>query len=194
MRTISRLILSVALLALALPAAADDVYIDDVTEGIPTVQVFSGGIDVTGQRVMILGDSHDDYLHFKLLINNFGSGDLAWTDLYEDFIGGTLSDRILVYFDPNAQQNGGLDVIFGSDPFIPPCRNEFTECTFHYPYDAVEDGTFQHVADAFNTNIGDGMYLFYARSDAGNELPEPGTIVLLTSGIAGIVARKLRRC
>jgi hypothetical protein len=193
MRTISRLTLSFALLALAMPAVADNVFIDELTEGIPTVQVFSNGIDVTGERVKILPDSHDEYLHFKLLINNFGSGDLAYTDLFEDFIGGTISDRILVYFDPNAMQNGGLDVIFGSDPFIPPCENEFTQCTFHYPYDAVEDGTFQHVADAFNTNIGDGLYLIYARSDPPEALPEPGTILLFASGVAGMAARRFCR-
>ncbi|MGZ4815802.1 MAG: hypothetical protein ACXVZV_10355, partial [Terriglobales bacterium] len=142
-------LLTLLLVALVVPAMADTVYIDDLGQGMPTVHVFdANGVDVTALRVVIQGDSGDDYLHFRLLINNFGSGDLAYTDLFEDFIGGTLSDRILVYFDPNAPQNGGLDVVFGSDPNIPPCFLDGVQCTFHYPYDAVENGDFQHVADA----------------------------------------------
>lgn len=180
----------------AIGARADIVNIYDLTQGIPGLQVLdANGVDVTAQRVtFVYPDTGPDFLHFRLLINNFGSGDLAWADLYEDFVGGTLSDRLLVYFDPNAQQNGGLEITFGSDPFIPGCFNAFTQCTFHYPYDAVEDGTLQHLGDAFNTNIGDGTYIFYVQSDFGPEIPEPSSIALLATGVvglAGVLRRKL---
>lgn len=179
-------------LMLAAPAWADTVNIFDLTEAIPGVQVLdANGVDVTAQRVQILADSHDDYLHFRLLINNAGSGDLAYTDLFEDAGLTILSDRILVYFDPNAQQNGGLEVVFGSDPFIPDCFLNGIQCTFHYPYDAQENGQLQHVADAFNTNIGDGTYIFFAQSDVG-DTPEPATLLLLATGLAGGLLRKFR--
>jgi len=183
-------ILSISLLLLccmpAAPAWADTVNIFDLSQDIPAVQVLhANGVDVTAQRVQVLADSHDDFLHFRLLINNFGSGDLAYTDLFEDSGLTVLSDRILVYFDPNAQQDGGLEVVFGSDPFIPDCVLNGIQCTFNYPYDAQENGQLQHVADAFNTNIGDGTYIFFAQSDVETTTPEPTTLILLATGFAG---------
>lgn len=40
-----------------------------------------------------------------------GTGDLAFSNLFEDQIGGVLSDRIVIIFDPNADVNG-LDIKF----------------------------------------------------------------------------------
>jgi len=187
MRTLvtSAVALFVALVGLSSVAKADDVKINELTEGVlPTVQVLSGGVDVTGSRVQVLPDSNSEYFHFKLLINNPGSGDLAYADLFDDFIGGTLSDRLIVYFDPQAPANGGLDVSLCSDPTF--CSGKFT---YHYPYDAVETGGWQHLGDAFNTGIGDGGYTFYVASDI---TPEPATLTLMGLGLLGL-ARGLRR-
>ncbi|PWU08905.1 MAG: hypothetical protein C5B51_06955 [Terriglobia bacterium] len=164
-------------------ARADLVYISDLTDTQPVVQVFSGGVDVTGSRVTILSDSTDEYLHFKLLINNFGDGSLAYSNLFEDFLGGLLSDRIVVFFDPNAQANGGIDVKFCSDAAFSLC--DITNATFHYPLDAVEDGSFQLMAQAFNTQIGDDTYDMYVSSDVA-DVPEPG-MGLLAAGLAGVM-------
>jgi hypothetical protein len=59
-----------------------------------------------------------------------------------------------------------------------------------YLYDAQENGQLQHVADAFNTNIDDGSYIFFAQSDVDAITPEPMTLVLLATGLTGGLARR----
>jgi hypothetical protein len=179
-------------LGIAVGQTIDTVYIDESVEGAnPTVQVMYEGQDVTADRVSNL-IAMPEYVSFRLLIDNFGTGDKAYSDLFEDTIGGTLSDRLWIYFDPDAQQNGGLLVTFwsdGADPALLP-----TDVNFHYPYDAVETGEFQHMGDAFSTNIGSGEYLFYAKSDSTESVPEPSSILLVASGIVGLVGfRKFKK-
>jgi hypothetical protein len=173
-----------AFVALALASAtarADTVNIMDLTEAIPTIQVISGGVDVTATRVIPQPDTTLDYLHVKLVNPNVGDGELVNGDLFEDFVGGTLSDRLQVFIDPNADING-LDVVFDSrDPVNTPGGNTL--------FQAVEDGTLQGPTfTIFNTNIGDGTYSFFIQSDVeSSSVPEidPGSMAGAFTVLAG---------
>src|SRR5262245_62123874 len=92
--TLAAMILTLA----ATTARADTVVIAERTEGVPTVRVItSTGLDVTNLRVIFV-DSAAEFVHFLLAKRGDGSGDFGYTDLFEDTIGGILSDRIIVGF------------------------------------------------------------------------------------------------
>jgi hypothetical protein len=175
----------VVCLLLALPALADDVKISDLTEGVPSIQVFSGGADVTVDRVTILGDSGAEYLHFQLALgpNQVGDGSKVYGTLLE-YAAGQVSDTLAVAFLTDQHY---LEVWFASDP----ATLDLTGFTGGIYPTLVEDGTYQLLGWAFNTQIGDGGYSIYVQSDT--EVPEPTSLVLLGSGLIGLAGRLRKR-
>jgi hypothetical protein len=169
-------------------ASADTVRVSDLLEGEPTVSVLDGsGNDVTASRVTILADSGSELLHFKLAAGNKGVGATGYTDLFEDFVGGTLSDRIVIFLDPTSNN---IDVQFASDP----ATIALPGGAINLGFDAVENGNFQAVALVFNTEIGNGMYNFSAQSDIDSPtVPEPATLALTGTGLVALARLRRRR-
>jgi hypothetical protein len=164
----------VALLALALMGLIAEVgwagsiitvRIDDLTEGTPSVSV-SGVPPVPSPT--ILGDTDGEFLHFTLPAGPSALGTIFYSDLFEDRVGGTLSDRLLVTYTANSSV---VDVKFASDPatiVLPPGASN--------TINLVEDGTFQTLG-FFQA------YGFQVRSDRA-DVPLPATLLLLGAGLA----------
>lgn len=164
---------------------ADTVRIDDLTDGIPTVQVLTaGGVDVTASRVTIQGDSAPEFLHFQILLPP-GIGALPgadYTDLFEDFLGGTLSDRFLLVA-PGGPIRGTpfLDVFLASDP-----AQLSNAGALNSGLNAVETGSFQLVLDFVDQ--------YFVRSDAPrNEVPGPAALTLLGIGTLSLLGSRAWR-
>src|SRR6266436_9662401 len=127
------------------------VKIDDLTEGPPSVALSNAAIVPT-----ILPDSAGEFLHFTL--PSFLTGPLntaVYTDIFEDKVGGVLSDRLLLTYSANSSF---VDVQFASDPAtitLPAGAVNFLN--------VVENGNFQFAA---NFDIGETtIYPFQVRSD-----------------------------
>ena len=155
------------------------VRIDDLTEGPPSIAIFGGGILPT-----ILSDSAGEFLHFTL--PSFLTGPLntaVYTDIFEDKVGGVLSDRLLLIYSANSSF---VDVQFASDPAtitLPAGAVNFLN--------VVENGNFQFAA---NFAIGETIiYQFQVRSDVA-DVPGPATLLLLGSGLAALAGATWRRC
>ena len=165
-------------------AHADVVRISEVGEGTPVVHVIdASGNDVTAQRVTILGDTGNEFLHFDIALpaGVTASGAIGQTTLYEDVIGGTVSDLFKIGGPAGATF---LEVSLGSDPNL----NADPRQGFNLGHDAVETGDFQLVAD------GNGAVdLYYVQSDAPESIPEPASLTLIGMGIMGIAGYGLRR-
>jgi hypothetical protein len=155
------------------------VRIDDLTEGPPSIAIFGGGILPT-----ILSDSAGEFLHFTLPVTpNAFNSTKAYTEIWEDRVGGTLSDRLLITYITN---DSVVDVQFASDP-----------ATITLPAGAfnvlniVENGAFQF---AGNLDFGEStIYQFQVRSDVA-DVPAPATLLLLGSGLAAVCSATWRRC
>jgi len=149
------------------------VQIDDLTEGTPTVALQN---PPPGVVPTILPDTAGEFLHFTLPVSAGEPATVFYSDLFEDFIGGTLSDRLLV---SHAVGNAFVDVKFASDPAtvtLPPGATNLINL--------VETGGFQFLG-AFD------QYDFFARSDR-TEVPAPATIFLFGSGLVALGAATLR--
>jgi hypothetical protein len=149
------------------------VQIDDLTEATPSVALQN---PPPGVVPTILPDTAGEFLHFTLPVSPNEPATTFYSDLYEDFIGGTLSDRLLV---THATGSGVVDVKFASDPAtitLPPGAFNFVN--------RVEDGTFQFVGPF-------DIYDFQVRSDRA-DIPAPATIFLLGSGLVALGAATLR--
>lgn len=154
------------------------VRIDDLTEGPPSIAILGGGILPT-----ILSDSAGEFLHFTLPVapNAFNSTK-AYTEIWEDRVGGTLSDRLLITYITN---DSVVDVQFASDP-----------ATITLPAGAfnvlniVENGAFQIAGSLDFGEI--TIYQFQVRSDVA-DVPAPATLLLLGSGLAAVCSATWRR-
>src|SRR6266436_977836 len=101
-----------------------------------------------------------------------------YSDLFENVLGGTLSDRLLVTYVANSSI---VDVQFASDPAtiaLPPGASNFANL--------VENGAFQPVS-FFQA------YVFQVRSDRA-DVPAPATLLLLGSGLAALGGATWSRC
>ena len=155
------------------------VRIDDLTEGPPSIALSNAAIVPT-----ILSDSAGEFLHFRL--PSFLTGPLntaVYTDIFEDKVGGVLSDRLLLTYSANSSF---VDVQFASDPAtitLPAGAVNFLN--------VVENGNFQFAA---NFDIGETtIYQFQVKSDVA-DVPGPATLLLLGSGLAALAGATWRRC
>ncbi len=173
-----------ALLALALVGlvtgvvwggAATVVRIDDLTD-TPSVSLFGSPPLPTPT---ILPDTAGEFLHFTLpAFFTSSSGTTFYSDLFENVLGGTLSDRLLVTYVANSSI---VDVQFASDPAtiaLPPGASNFANL--------VENGTFQPVG-FFQA------YAFQVGSDRA-DVPAPAPLLLLGSGLAALGGATWMRC
>jgi PEP-CTERM motif len=173
----------IAFLALALvglvsgvgwAGAVIEVRIDDLTD-TPGVTLFS--FPTPPFSPTILPDTAGEFLHFTLPASPSSLGTIFYSDLFEDVVGGTLSDRLLVIYAANSST---VDVRFASDPatiILPPGASNFVN--------RIEDGTFQFLG-VFQ------IYDFLVRSDR-SDVPAPTTLLLLGSGFAALSGATWRR-
>ena len=172
----------IAFLALALvglvsgvgwAGAVIEVRIDDLTDA-PGVTLFPTQVFTP----TIVPDTTGEFLHFTLPAFQNPSGTIFYSDLFEDVVGGTLSDRLLVIYAANGLT---ADVRFASDPatiILPPAASNSVN--------RVEDGTFQVLGQFQN-------YSFQVRSDR-SDVPAPDSLLLLGSGLAALGGVMWRRC
>jgi PEP-CTERM motif len=160
-------------------AGADfTVRIDDLTDTPSVTLITLAPCPPICVGPTILPDSSGEFLHFTLLSGGGGLFGVQAADLFEDFVGGTLSDRLVVTLavaNPNV-----LDVQFASDPATLTLPPGVTPAVF------VENGDFQTM---FTTIAAIGPYFFQVRSDVGSEhgdVPAPTTLLLLGAGLAGL--------
>ncbi len=152
--------------------AAVTVKIDDLTDTPSVTLQFAPPSLVP----TILPDTAGEFLHFTLPVSPNEPATTFDSDLFEDFIGGTLSDRLLV---THVTGSGVVDVKFASDPAtitLPPGAFNFVN--------RVEDGAFQFVGPF-------DIYDFQVRSDRA-DVPAPATIFLLGSGLVALGAATWR--
>jgi len=149
------------------------VQIDDLTEATPgvTLQFAPSGLAPT-----ILPDTTGEFLHFTLPVSPGAPATTFYSDLFDDVVGGTLSDRLLV---SHTTGNAFVDVQFASDPAtitLPPgASNRFN---------LLETGAFQPLG-VFD------QYDFRVRSDR-TDVSAPATICLLGFGLLTLGAATLR--
>jgi len=149
------------------------VNIDDLTDA-PSITL-SGGVP-PGLTPTILPDTAGEFLHFTLPTFSVPQASF-YTDLFEDVVGGTLSDRLLV---THAVGTSIVDVKFASDPAtvtLPPGAINM--------FNLVETGAFQFAGEL-------GEYRFQVRSDRA-DVPAPAALVLLGSGLVVLSRAMWRR-
>ena len=158
------------------------VKIDDLTDtiGLSVTTNPPGG---AAPSPTILPDSAGEFLHFTLPLSiTPATSQVQYRALFEDVVGGTLSDQLLV------TQTAGLallNVQFASDPatFIPPPGATILP-------GLVENGDFQTLIFASTSS---GLFEFQVRSDRA-DVPAPATLLLLCSGLAALGGATWRRC
>jgi hypothetical protein len=159
------------------------VKIDDLTE-TPTVLV----TPVTLGIPTFAPDNNPagEFLHFTFFAFEPGPPVFQpplYSDLFEDHLGGTLSDRLVVTYNPIS---GLVDVKFGSDPATVAIPDGAT----HEP-DFVENGDFQTLFSIAGPVSGQSVQ-FQVASDV-DPVPAPATLFLVGAGLAGLGAVAWRR-
>jgi len=162
------------------------IQIDDLTDNV-TVSQFDP--PSAPGPVPLLPGSGGEFVHFQLFTGLQSASSVIYADLFEDTIGGTLSDRLLVTI---TQGLSVIDVKFASDPATIPAPAGISPIL-----SLVENGTFQTLITTAFTFPNALNYTFQVRSDFGDrsDVPEPATLVLLGPGIAGLagIAWRQRR-
>jgi len=161
------------------------VRIDDLTE-TPTVGLF---LNPTEQNVTAITNPqvNGELITFTLSGLSGASSGLIYADLFEDSVGGTLSDRVLVIIAPSTSGFTNASVTFASDPaaiVLPPGATQVDAL--------IEDGTFQNLPHIVAA-LGPTITSFEVRSDAGEAVPEPSTLLLLGGPLAGLLGMTWRR-
>lgn len=155
------------------------VNIDDLTE-TPGVTLLGAP---PGLAPTFLPDTAGEFLHFTLPTFAGQPASTFYSDFFEDVVGGTLSDRLLV---THAAGSAIVDVKFASDPatitLAPGATNLFN---------LVENGAFQF-AGGFGILDEPGAYSFQVRSDRA-DVPAPATLLLLGFGLVALGGARVRR-
>ena len=146
--------------------------IDDLTEAPPTVSLVGTPINPT-----ILPDTAGEFLHFTLPVAPGPQPVTFYSDLFEDVVGGALSDRLLV---SHVAGSAIVDVQFASDPATIPLPPGATNL-----FNLVETGAFQPLG-VF------AQYFFQVRSDQA-DVPAPATLFLLLGGLVVLGGATRRR-
>ena len=153
------------------------VKIDDLTD-TPTVTVFDGSFPAS---FLISGlSTSGELLQFTLPLSGGIPNESHYSDLFEDHLGGILSDRLVAIV---SSDGNSLGVKFASDPNVLDIPANAIHET-----DQVENGLFQPLF----TVSDDLSYTFQVRSDVV-ETPAPATLLLIGSGLAGLGALGWRR-
>ena len=163
------------------------IRIDDLSE-TPTLHVFAHpptgqAVDVTSQTGAV---TSGELITFTLFLQNPTVG-ARYADLFEDVVGGTLSDRLLavVVPPPPGSNFSQVNFTFGSD------------VTFTLPAGAtqvdalVEDGTVQNLTN-LAASLGPMISTIQVASDV-EAVPEPATLLLVGGPFAGLVATAWKR-
>ncbi len=154
------------------------VNIDDLTD-TPSVTLSGPPPGLTPTILPTAGE----FLHFTLPAPPDQPATTFYSDFFENVVGGTLSDRLLV---THAAGSSILDVQFASDPATITLPAGATKI-----FDIVENCDFRF-AGSFSSPFDVRAYSFQVRSDRA-DVPAPATVVLLGSGLLALGGATLRR-
>ena len=166
--------------------ASCSIRIDDLSE-TPTLHVFANPpigapVDVTAQIGAV---TTGELITFTLFLQNATVG-ARYADLFEDSVGGTLSDRLLVVVLPPTSRNfSQVNFTFGSDVtvLLPPGATQVDAL--------VENGTAQDLTN-LAASLGPMISSVQVASDV-EAVPEPATLLLVGGPFAGLVVTAWKR-